>query len=190
MDNLPDYGEYAHNTLHDAKAVMEKLQELVDEAHKYEAQAEKLEQQALEARNRLAAVVTDALPKLMQESGIESFKTKGGLSVSLKTDTKCNLAKKRQDAGLDWIEKHGGGSLIKACVNIPFTRAELAEAKKLADAIMEDHNRIASVERKIEPATMKKFLTDRMAKGKDVDKELFGIFEVRKAEIKVPKGKK
>ena len=78
--------------------------------------------------------------------------------------------------------KAGDGAMIKRTVAVPFNRGEERQANALMSRL-QDMGRRFQETKKIESSTLKKWVRDRMAAGKHVDPDLFGIFQIQRAKF-------
>jgi len=142
-----------------------------------------------QAKKSYAKVAREDLPELMREVGLESVKLKSGITIELKEDVDVGIAKAMRDEAMAWLTKYGYGGLIKTGVAIAFGRNEEDKAQSLAASLIEQFGEDnVDVDRNVHHQTLKAFVRERMATGKDIPPfEMFGIRPFTEAKIKHPK---
>lgn len=184
MQELPDYGEHTAKPK-DGEDFSRRLNALVEEARQYEMEVIDAEQKLKDAKSRLRSVVEDALPSMMQDAGMSTFTTLDGqLVLTLKEDIQNSVPADRRNEAWDWLEKHGHGDIIKRNVVAAFGINDSEIAEKCASLIQQTFGRSAAVDRKVEPSTLKALLRDYIEKGKSIPRDMFGVREVKKVQIK------
>lgn len=183
---VPDYGDYAKQgeTIANAGAV---LNALVSEAQGYEKEIAEAEESLKKAKDRLRAVVQDALPKAMKEAGLNEFTTESGIVVKVREKIENSIPAARRNEAWDWLEKNGHADILKREVTIAFNLSEGELAQQVARQLMEEHNRSVQCERWAEPATVKSLLSRLIDEKKSVPRDLFGVRELTIAEFKTKK---
>lgn len=148
------------------------------EAEKAVLQLEADLRRAVRARDELS---TKLIPDVMEELGLESFKTR---DFVVEVDSVLRVQPKAESRPLviQALEDMQLGSIVKTTVIVAFDRGQDAEVDK-AVKLLAEMGRQPKLERKVEPATLKKVIKDRLEEGKPVDMDLFGVSQFRKAEF-------
>ncbi|MCC6425660.1 MAG: hypothetical protein IT435_02445 [Phycisphaerales bacterium] len=187
--SLDDYGEYAQKQVTPLKEAMIGLNALVTEAQGYEREIAEAEEKAKAAKDKLRAVVMDALPKAMKAAGLTEFTTEQGLVVRHRDKIENSIPANRRNDAWDWLEKNGHADIVKREVTIAFGVKEAKAAQECAEALAKAHMRSVACERWAEPATVKALLTRLIEERKSVPRDIFGVREFAIAEFKEAKKK-
>jgi len=155
-----------------------------------------------EEYNRLSM---EELPALMDSVGIAGLPLTNGYTLILNDIFRASLPAKstiehadaeerpqllaRFQAGIRWLRQQRAADLIKNTLRIDLGRGQEATAREFMALARQ---RKVSVDRSqtVHPATLAKFLKEKLAMGTDVPLETFGVFVGREAEVKAPKEKK
>lgn len=191
MEQVPDYGEHSAEKVGiSPEEVFPKLNALVAEAHEAEEEINDLTEKLKTAQSRHRAIVEDALPAMMNTAGVKTFETATGLKITLKDKVATSIPAPRREEAWDWLEKNGHSDILKREVTVAFGVTEGEKAKELAKKLAADLMRSVNVERKAEPATLGSLIRKAIEAGRcTFPRDLFGIRELKVAEIKVPKKK-
>ena len=140
------------------------------------------------------------LPDLMQELNLKDFTLKNGAKVEVKEvisgsvtsqgaidrakeeDKRVELQMLQQQC-FDWLRANGGGALIKSNVEVQFGKDEDEACNKFTKRLRDEklyYKRAVGVH----PATLNKFIQERLGEGKDVPLEMFRVYTGRKANIR------
>lgn len=179
-----DYGEFrSEESTAEHHEAFEKLNALVKEKAEADAEVAKAEAALKQAQNRQRAVSEEALPELMDELGLTTFKTTSGLSVSVKEKVRVSVPAARREAAYDWLEQHGHSGLIKREVSVAFNRGQEDEADELIKQIRPKFPD-CKTQRQVAPATMRSFVVNSLKDGDEIPFDLFGVYRQRIAEVK------
>jgi len=183
---VPDYGDYSKQgeTIANAGAV---LNALVSEAQGYEREIAEAEDTLKKAKDRLRAVVQDALPKAMKEAGLSEFTTDSGIVVKVREKIENSIPAARRNEAWDWLEQNGHSDILKREVTIAFNLNERELAQQVVNDLMNEYQRSVKCERWAEPATVKSLLSRLIEDKKSVPRDLFGVRELTVAEFKTKK---
>ena len=140
-----------------------------------------------------AKLETDLIPSLMASAGgIEKFALADGRSVTLKDELFASVTEANRDAAFAWLEGHGHGDVIKDELKFMLGKGPLAAA--IAEELIADAEGLGidthSRKRAVHSATLQALLKEQLAEGVEVPKETFGVFQQRRAIIKLAKGAK
>lgn len=140
------------------------------------------------------------IPELMDEVGISSLELRGGKKLTLKPfveatipakgsvdrcrdeDERENL-KTRREEGFEWLENNEGGALITNVIQIPIPKGD-EEALEDLKLLLEHHDVDFTYDKTVHPATLKKFIKEKLEMAVDVPKETFNLFQGVRAEVK------
>ncbi len=138
-----------------------------------------------EAKAELQGVAERELPDLLAEIGLTEIVLSSGRRVTVKETIRASIPKQYKLAAHQWLEENGQGGLLKRKLIVAFNR----EQQEAAEALMHelrDRSEPMDVksEMKVEPATLRAFVTRMVTEGHDIPEELFGVFRQRLTVIK------
>lgn len=164
----------------------DKLQQLADlsralvEANKAEDDADKLWKLAKERRR---AIEEEDIPAVMTELGVAKLKLITGEEITIKNDVSASITVERKNEAHGWLIEHGFGGLIITEVVVPFPRDQIEKAAELADELAENGFE-PEFSTGVNAQTLKAFLREQLAAGKDIPMELFGARPTKIAKVK------
>lgn len=159
------------------------LVERAREAAERVASAEEALRVAEEEHRRL---VEGMIPEAMKAAGMETFRTRSGLTVEVKPGLQVKQPPVSQrSAAYAWLEEHGQGGLIKRGVEIAFGAGptEQERAHALADRLGLDFPGSVRENAEVNSSSLKAYLTRALEAGEAPPLELFGARKVWAAKI-------
>jgi hypothetical protein len=178
-----DYSEFATPIGDNSMARLSGLAKLQKER---EQRVAELQRQLQEAQDELEQIAGKELPELMQDLRLENFTTSDGITINIKESIHCSIPKARQDEAFEWLEKAGDDGMVKRKFIIAFNRDEEAWANKFrADLAKRKKPVNAIIERKVEPPTLKSYVTKKLEAGEPIPQELFGVHRRKIATVEV-----
>ena len=159
-----------------------------------------LEEQLKSKKQDLRMLAEQDLPDLMQELNLKDFTLKNGAKVEVKEvisgsvpsqgaidrakeeDKRVELQMLQQQC-FDWLRANGGGDLIKSNVEVQFGKDEDEACNQFTQKLRDEklyYKRAVGVH----PATLNKYIQERLGDGKDVPLEMFRVYTGRKANIR------
>jgi len=185
MTETHDYSEF-HEAPKAGDNAMARLSGLARDQKAAEAKVAKIQQQLQEAQEELDRIAQKELPELMQELRLKDFTTEDGVTIQVKESIHASIPKSRADESFQWLEDHNNAGMIKRTVTVAFPRDEEKWAKKfLADMAKRKRPLDVKVERRVEPATLKAWVTRQLEAGVDLPQELFGIHRRKITQVEV-----
>lgn len=179
-----DYSEFDKPAVGDN--AMAQLLALAKEQVSAQEEVAILQRKLDEAQDRLRKVSEKDLPDLMQELRMTTFSTTDGVSIELNETIHTSIPKAMQDEAFGWLESHDQGGMIKRNFVISFGKDEEAWATKFrADLGKRKKPLAVKIERKVEPPTLKAFVTRQLEAGKDIPQELFGVHRRKVSKVVV-----
>lgn len=148
------------------------------------------QERAKVAATKIANLETDLIPSLMASAGgIEKFTLHNGTAITLKDELFASVTQANQQAAFAWLEEHGHADVIKDELKISLGKGEVAAKRAEALIVACEQNGIDDYARKraVHPGTLQALLKEQLAEGVDVPKETFGVFQQRRAVIKLAK---
>lgn len=185
-DNNPfaDYSEHIEAPTHEA---LTKLTEKVDEQVELQAQEALLTEKLKEVQAKLQQVSERDIPELMEEIGLEDFKTKSGMQVEVKKATRANIKEENRTAAFAWLKATGNDAIIKNEITYSFGRGEDSVADALIDHVKGfDRPLTASKKQSVHAQTLGAFVRAREEAGDEID-ESISVFHQTKAVVKAAK---
>lgn len=149
------------------------LAQLGEDFYAAEAEVLRLEAELARAKRKRDTIQLEEIPEAMELIGVVSFQTP---TSKFELEEKIFVQPKKDDRPLvlQAVEKQGDGALIKTTVSVPFNKGEDEKVEALLKHLKEQGLQ-SKQEKKIEAATLRKWVIDRLKKGKPVDLGLFGV---------------
>lgn len=178
-----DYSAYL-NIGHNRPDELAEVTKLANDQHIAETKVANLSHQLEQAEKELAQIAEHKLPELMDELGLTNFTTSNGIKVNIKEKVRASIAVENRPKAYSWLEDNNYAGMIKSNVVINFGRDELEEANKVVEAFR-SQQRVAALERKIEPSTLTAFIKEQLTQGKDIPLDIFGVYRQRISKIDI-----
>ena len=167
---------------------MANLAALIDVWQRNKLAIEQHEASLKELNGAVAKLETDLIPSLMASAGgIEKFTLADGTAITLKDELFASVTAANQQAAFAWLEEHGHGDVIKDELKLNLGRGELAQQRAVALIVAAEQNGVDDYIRKraVHPGTLQALLKEQLAEGVEVPKEIFGVYQQRRAVIKL-----
>lgn len=165
-----------------SKSDLSELSQLASDLYRAELELQEAEETYKAAQRRVRDISEHQIPELMDEIGMAEFTTTSGIKISVKDSLRVSPPAARRQECWDWIEEQGYGDLVKRNVIVGFGRNEDSDALALRDKL-EAEGLAVKDERKVESATLKKFIKERLEAGDNVPLDMFGTVEYRQTKI-------
>lgn len=178
---MDDYTKFVEGAPSDD--ALSTLAGLVADLHIAETDVLRKEKELKDAQTHARDLAEQQIPECMHEIGLAEFKTTEGVKIELKNSLRVTPKKENRMAVLDWLEELGHGALIKRTVSVAFNRDQESEAESLLTYLSAERGFQARTDRKIEAATLRKFVADRLRDGVELPMELLGVFQYNFAKI-------
>lgn len=185
IDFMQDLEEMSSNAEEDK---MKRLLSLVDKTRAAEKKATDLSVQAAEAEEEVKRLKRVEIPNLMEELGVSLFKLDDGATIDIKAKVNASIKEENRPAAFEWMEQNEYDGIIKTKVVSEFGKGEMEDAKAAAAAVRKA-GFAATLDRSVHPATLKSFVTERLAAGDKLPASIT-VFEFKEAEIKASKSRK
>lgn len=163
--------------------ILEQITQLAVTQLALQAQLAATEDLVKQIKERLRQVQEVDLPMAMAEAGISAFTLEDGSSITIRDEVTASIPAKSKGEAYAWLDAHGFGDLIKTQVAAQFGRGELEEAREIAGFLV-SQGVAAEVNQTIHPQTLKAWVREQLAEGRDIPLDLFGVFQSTKAIIK------
>lgn len=187
---------------HAGESSPEKLNLVLQLARSMKAQQlhiEKLEAELADRSKALKKIAEVDIPNALNDAGLEEMPLGEGWTVKIKNVITGSISEANKERAHEWLEKHGMGGLIKHVITISFGRDEDRWAKKfLADCAKRKKPLNASRKDAVNSQTLSATVREQIQLATDAGEDprqripfdLFGVFELKKAELVEPKAKK
>ena len=123
------------------------------------------------------------IPDLMQEAGVSFIKLADGSSVEVKPSIKASITLDNAEKAYSWLRENGHGDLIKNTLTASFNKEEDGKASYLMK-LFEEQGYNYQRKEKVEPMTLKAFVSEQIERGKNVPMDLFSVYISNKTTIK------
>jgi len=136
-------------------------------------------------RKQLNELRFNALPSLMLEAGMDSFRLTDGSTVKVEDYVQGSLPKDKvnRKAAIFVLEANGGEALIKNQVVASFERKEHNAAIAIAREL-QDRGLDVSIMQDVHHSTLHAFVREKLRHGETIPYEKLGLFVGRRAVIK------
>jgi len=161
---------------------LKELSELATELYLAELELAQKQEEAKAAQKKVQDIAEYQIPDKMMEIGILEFTTTSGIKLKIKDVVRTSIPLALREEAYKWLQDRGHGDLIKHNIVVGFGRDEEDAAKEFLTELDAKGMRTKD-ERKVESATLRKFVTDMLAEGSEVPKDLFGVYQFRQAKI-------
>lgn len=161
---------------------LSRLSQLADQLNAAELSVAKLDEQLNAARARVQDLAERQIPELMDQLGMESFKTRNGFKIDVKRTVRASVPEARREEAWKWLDKNGHSGIIKRTVLVAFTREQEKEAKALQRELGKEFENVKT-DLKVEPSTLRAFIAEQLAAGASIPMDLFGAWVQRIAKI-------
>lgn len=180
-----DYGEYVDSE-GPGDNLLAQLAGLAAEQQEAEAEVARLEEALNAAKAALRDISEHRLPELMEEAQMDSFKTKDGLSITVKSVIRAGIPAKNPAPALAWLEDNGHGSLVKREFKIDFGKDEDAWANKFQADLQKRKKAVrCNIKKSVHPQTLQAFIRERLEAGDDIPMALFGAVQQKFTKVEV-----
>lgn len=151
----------------------------------YQAELEvsRLEGELKAAQKKVEDISTHVIPDLMDLAGLEELALKNGTKLKVEPILTIGSGAGKNPAVLAWIEETGHSGLIKRSVAVSLGKdADEKELKLLEELKAEGFTDVAAF-REVNAQTLKAHVKKLLEAGKEVDMDLLGAREFKRAKI-------
>ena len=164
---------------------MQQLRSLAQRQVEAEVEVEKAEIALKKAKEALETVSEELLPNEMERIGLETFKTKEGLKIQVRSTIYCSIPKEKKEEAMQWLIDNQQGGMIKREVLVSLTQQEEVEAMALFLILKKAFPNV-KIDRYVESSTMRANIAEELEEGRPFPMQLFGAGAVKKAKVEVP----
>jgi hypothetical protein len=168
--------------------VLSSLAKLAEEQIKAVSEVAEAEAQLSTAKEKLKDLAERQIPDLMDQVGLEDFKTSSGLIIEVNETIRAAIPKEHEHRGIAWLKEHGHEALVKRVVSVAFGKGEDGKAQQLYLEMAKRYD----VEDKasVHPSTLSAFVREQLEAGEEIPLDLLGVHRQRVAKVKVSTMKK
>ncbi len=183
-DDLSDYAADAAKPTPDALRQLTNLAERAKEAIR---ERDRIAAELKRADEMVDLLTEKEIPALMDSINLKRFSLSDGTGIEVKETLRVSLSKANNERGVEFFDGCGRSGIVKREVAIRFNRDETALVNKfMADLRKRKTQLRVNVSSWIEPATLKKEITEMLEAGEDVPLDIFSVFPQRVAKISAP----
>lgn len=169
---------------------MQRLNTLVHEQLLAEDEVAKAENALATAKKKLARLSEYVIPDVMEEMGINEYKTNDGLTIKLKQAIRASIAEVNRSDAFGWMTDHDHEAMIKTSIVIekPALLDDFENADELKEALQLVMDNLPSTENKsIHSSTLSAFVRDKLEDGEEIPLDTFSVFRQVTSVIKTSK---
>lgn len=181
----PDYSGFEEQLSPEQLTTLANLATMLEAADK---EVEELELALGEAKKRVTQLREHDIPALMQQLGVKSITTSGGIGIKLREEVRASFFAKdkaKREPAFAWLRQHKHEGLIKNVVSASFPTDQEALAERFAEfAKTFDAPVTVQQSRDIHHQTLLAFLREQLREEVKIPLELFGAIVQTFAEVK------
>lgn len=169
---------------------MQRLNALVHEQLVAEEEVAKAENALATAKKKLARLSEYVIPDVMEEMGINEYKTNDGLTIKLKQAIRASISEVNRSDAFGWMTDHDHEAMIKTSIVIekPALLDDYDNAAELTAALSLITTSLPSTENKsIHPSTLSAFVRDKLEDGEEIPLDTFSVFRQVTSVVKTSK---
>jgi len=169
---------------------MQRLNQLVHDQLRAEDEVAKAENALATAKKKLARLNEYVIPDVMEEMGINEYKTNDGLTIKLKQAIRASISELNRSDAFGWMTDHDHEAMIKTSIVIekPALLDDFENADELKEALQLVMQNLPSSENKsIHSSTLSAFVRDKLEDGEEIPLDTFSVFRQVTSVIKTSK---
>lgn len=180
-----DYGELGQ--VAPSSDDLANLATMANELHLAMLEVEQAEASLKEKQAAVTKLSEVDLPELMDRIGMSEFTLKNGMKLQVEQKVRAGIKDANKDDAFQWLEKNNLSGAIKRSVEVFFNAGEESRAKALIELLGEKGYQQLLEEKWVEPPTLGKIVRDLIEQKVTFPRDLFGVYEFRKASLKESK---
>lgn len=145
------------------------------------AEAEKDVEEKKKVVQHLSGVV---IPGIFEELGVKKISLLDGREVKIHSEWVGSISKENKMAAYSWLEENGHGALIKKDIEIKLKKGDDETAAKIREWLIANKIMNFKEDSSVHYQTLKAFINEQKADGKEIPDELFGTFLVKETRVK------
>ena len=128
------------------------------------------------------SVDEEDIPSIMQTMGVESLQVDGN-KVTVDKFVSARIPETKKQEAFQFLREIGEGDIIKNEVVVSFTMGQDNQAGVVV-ADLESKGFAPQKKQHVHPMTLKTWVKNRIESGKEIDFDLFGVYQGNRAKIK------
>ena len=140
------------------------------------------EAQLKDLKDKKRAVDEEDIPSIMQTIGVESLQVDGN-KVTVDKFVSARIPETKKQEAFQYLRDVGEGDIIKNEVVVSFSMGQDNQAGDVV-ADLESKGFAPQKKQHVHPQTLKSWIKNRIESGKEVDFDLFGVYQGNRAKIK------
>ena len=152
------------------------LSSLIRRSVDLDQQIKDTEAQLKDSKDKKRAVDEEDIPSIMQTMGVESLQVDGN-KVTVDKFVSARIPETKKQEAFQYLRDIGEGDLIKNEVVVSFSMGVVV-------ADLESKGFAPQKKQHVHPMTLKTWVKNRIESGKEIDFDLFGVYQGNRAKIK------
>lgn len=193
-NSLPSFITEDQDALVPGDNQIKSISSLVEQHLALEAAVESAAQNLKNLEDQLRKCGEVDLPEAMAEAGVKVMNLTDGTKVEVTTRYKINISKERRPAAIEWLAKNGQSGVIKAEVAVEFPKGDMKKAEAFAKRLMKMGVQ-PSVDQTVNTTTVEALINELIEQNStlpddkriEIPEKVFGLFQLKKAKIKLKK---
>ena len=158
------------------------LSSLIRRSVELDQQIKETEAYLKDLQQKKRSVDEEDIPSLMETMGVESL-TVDGNKVSIDKFVSARIPETKKQEAFQFLRDVGEGDLIKNEVVVSFSMGQDNQAGSVV-ADLENKGFAPVKKQHVHPMTLKTWVKNRIESGKEIDFDLFGVYQGNRAKIK------
>lgn len=149
-----------------------------------QSSVERMELDIKEEKEKLRRVQEQDLPEALDAVGMSDFTLKSGFKIAVSPFYNASIPGERKDEAYKWFDDNGHGGMIKAAVEISFSRGEIEFARQFIEWLNTQYTDLnVEFKQAVHWQTLRAFVKEQVESGAALPIDLLGVFVGRKAKI-------
>lgn len=163
-----------------------RLDDLIRDLIKAEKELADAQEAVVKAQKKVRQLDEFDIPSYMDSLGLTQFKNKAGVEIEVESKIRASIGSRKAEA-FKWLLANKHGALIKRSVQVAFNVKQGRDAEKLLKELRKRNVGVGvKQEMKVEPATLTSFVRKELEAGREIPREVFGVYEQRSIKITTP----
>lgn len=151
-----------------------------------DAEVERIEELLKAAKAHVTRIREEALPGAMQEIDLKEVTLSDGSKIKVVDEVYCSITEAKKAAAFEWLEENDFGGLIKTGVEVAYGRDQRDDALAFYTKLAAEGKDV-SISAGVHAQTLKAWMKEQLAEGRNVPMELFSARSVTVAKVTLPK---
>lgn len=178
-----DYSQFQTETKPGEEA-FKRLTSMVDQLEESKKEVKEQEDALKRAQERVRDLEEKQIPELLEEMNLEKFTMADGRKIELKTTIRTSITNENKAKAYQWLQDNGHDALIKRNITVSLGRDRANQAMELIRNLEDAEYENVSQTVKVEPPTLKAFVTEQLEMGAEIPMDLFSVFPQKRVKVK------